>query len=227
LLAVLALLGAAMVAAVYANPTIDRLPSSNRPLLSDEAPAPPQQSPRTQVDPSLTNAPPSSGFTLPPWVTWLLLSLCLATVAAIIVALIWASLRDRLMERKAPLEILDDPEVAAHELRERIRAAVDEGLAELDDADLDPRRAVIACWARLEEAAAIAGTPREPSDAPGDLVARLLGGHAVSADVLAGFAEVYRQARFATHTVDVTMREQARTALRQLRDELAGSGVSL
>jgi hypothetical protein len=39
--------------------------------------------------------------------------------------------------------------------------------------------------------------------------------------VLDGFASVYREARYATHTVDTAMREQARAALRQLRDELS------
>jgi hypothetical protein len=55
-------------------------------------------------------------------------------------------------------------------------------------------------------------------------VLKLLSDHDVSAEVLAGFAEIYREARFATHVVDDTMRTQARTALRQLRDEL-GAGV--
>jgi hypothetical protein len=47
----------------------------------------------------------------------------------------------------------------------------------------------------------------------------------VSAGVLDAFAAVYREARFATHTVDIGMRDQARAALTQLRDELA-IGVS-
>jgi hypothetical protein len=79
---------------------------------------------------------------------------------------------------------------------------------------------VIACWVRLEEAAAAAGTPREPGDTPSELVLRLLGEHQVSAPVLYQLAEVYRLARYATHTVDTTMRDHARAALGQLRDEL-------
>jgi hypothetical protein len=43
----------------------------------------------------------------------------------------------------------------------------------------------------------------------------------VSASVLDALAEVYREARFARHPVDEATREQARTALRQLRDELS------
>jgi hypothetical protein len=80
---------------------------------------------------------------------------------------------------------------------------------------------VIACWLRLEEAAAAVGTPRQPGDAPADLVLRLLTTHQVSAAVLLPLAEVYRLARYATHTVDTGMRDSARAALRQLRAELA------
>ena len=102
---------------------------------------------------------------------------------------------------------------------------MDAGLADLDDADADPRRVVIACWVRLEQAAAAAGTPRDVGDTPTELVTRLLAGHAVSAAVLYRLAEVYRLARYATHTVDESMRDQARAALGQLRAELSAERV--
>jgi hypothetical protein len=104
-------------------------------------------------------------------------------------------------------------------------AAVDAGLAELSDTDADPRRAVIACWVRLEGAAAAAGTPREAGDSPTDLVARLLGAHQVSRPVLSGLARVYREARYTRHTIDQRMRQTAMDALRQLRGELASESV--
>ena len=101
--------------------------------------------------------------------------------------------------------------------------AVDQGLDALAETDADPRRAVIACWARLEAVAAGAGAgiARRPGDTSTDLVVRLLGAHRVSADVLADFAAVYRLARFAAHGVDDGMRLRAQAALRQLRDEMA------
>ncbi|MEU8615511.1 DUF4129 domain-containing protein, partial [Actinoplanes sp. NPDC048791] len=103
--------------------------------------------------------------------------------------------------------------------------ALDAGLQELSDTDRDPRRAVIACWVRLEQAAAAAGTPRHAGDSPTDLVARLLAEQRLDAGVLTPFAAVYRQARYATHTVDDQMRQQARSALERLRVDL-GAGVS-
>src|SRR5213076_2530874 len=117
----------------------------------------------------------------------------------------------------------EPPPPVAHP--EQVVAAVDAGLAELADSDADPRRAVIACWVRLEQAAAAAGTPRNVGDTPAELVTRLLAGHAASATVLYQLAEVYRLARYATHTVDATMRDQARAALGQVRAELSGHQV--
>jgi hypothetical protein len=105
----------------------------------------------------------------------------------------------------------------------RLRAAIDEGLSELAETDADPRRAVIACWVRLERAAAAAGTGREPGDTSSDLVGRVLARHRVSREVLATLAALYREARFAPHDVPPSTRDRARAALRQIRDELGAA----
>ncbi len=99
-------------------------------------------------------------------------------------------------------------------------AALDAGLADLSDTDRDPRRAVIACWVRLEQAAATAGTPRRPDDTATDLVGRVLREQRVDPEVLASFAQVYRVARYAGSAVDEHMRAQAQAALRRLRADL-------
>jgi hypothetical protein len=217
---VIALLGAAMIAAVHTPPSFElaeTAPEPNRAVPS----APPEQFAPPEAPPP-TLPPTATESMLPPWVGTLLTVLCAAAVLALVVTLLWFALRDRLSVRKAVPEVAD-PEQVRRRVREQVRAAVDEGLSDLDVSDTDPRRAVIACWARLEVAAEAAGTPREPGDTSTELVERLLTEHAITASVLAGFAEVYREARFATHVVDVQMREQARTALLQVRDELLGS----
>jgi hypothetical protein len=84
---------------------------------------------------------------------------------------------------------------------------------------------VIACWVRLEQAAAAAGTARLPGDSPTDLVGRLLAEQQVDPRVLAALLAVYREARYATHTVDDQMRAQARSALEQLRADLGAVGA--
>lgn len=215
LAAVVALLCAAMLASVYANPTIPGLAgdASRTGSLREN---PPQIRPEPTATATVAPEPATS---LPTWLGWALAALA-AAVVIVVAILIWIFARDGLARRRMPLRReLSDPITVAQASR-GIRLAVDEGLAELDDASADPRRAVIACWVRLERAAAEAGTPRGVGDTSTDLVSRLLAGHMVSGDVLAAFASVYREARFGTHTVDLAMREQARAALRQMRDEL-------
>jgi hypothetical protein len=129
------------------------------------------------------------------------------------------------MRRRARRTGRRAPPPEAPRTAEELVAALDAGLEELSDADRDPRRAVIACWVRLEQAAAAAGTVRLLGDSPTDLVGRLLAEQRVDARVLAALLEVYRQARYATHTVDDQMRAQARSALERLRADL-GAGVA-
>ncbi len=219
LAAVVAMLAAAMLAAAFANPTIEYatpriLPTQTRGDNQAEA------APTLAVE-TASPRPADLGPVLPAWVGWVVSALCAAGVIAVVGTLMWLLFRDRLAARKTPsaLELSAPPTI--EETRQQVRAALEEGLAELDDASADPRRTVIACWVRLEGAAAAAGVERKPGDTSTDLVRRLLATHLVSGAVLAAFAEVYREARFATHAVDVVARDQARAALSRLRDELS------
>jgi hypothetical protein len=218
---VVVLLGAGMLAAASSQISFGHRGPLIAPSLGrDDRP--------TGVPESLPPAPSTAvedkPWTLPAWLGTVVAAICASAAVALLLMLLWLALRDRLAERTRVPEVAD-PEEVRRQARERVRAAVDEGLSDLDVDDGDPRRAVIACWARLEAAAAAAGTPREPGDTSTELVHRLLTEHAVSAPVLDGFAAVYREARFAAHAVDPAMRDQARAALRQIRDELvAGVG---
>ncbi|MEU6743944.1 DUF4129 domain-containing protein [Streptosporangium sandarakinum] len=118
--------------------------------------------------------------------------------------------------RAAPAR--EEPEAGA--TGGEIRAALRAGLADLD-AGGDPRRAVIACWLRLEHAAAGAGTPRLAADTPTELVARLLAGHRVGEPALNRLAAAYRRARYAPHEVTGSLRAEARAALAEVDAELA------
>jgi hypothetical protein len=109
-----------------------------------------------------------------------------------------------------------DGAAAAQEVRDAVRA----GLADID-AGGDARRAVIACWLRLERVAAAAGTARLASDTPGDLVGRLLSRYQVSREALEQLAEAYRRARYAPAEVGDDLLRVARRALRDVDAELA------
>ena len=167
--------------------------------------------------------PEESGGGLP-WLGELVLVLWLAAGVAGLALLCWVLARNwRRFSSRPVLRTLrraragTDPKLGDPE---RLVAALDAGLDALSDDDRDPRRAVIACWVRLEEAAVAAGVPRYPTDTAGELVLRLLRDRRVSEPALAGLAEVYRLARYATHDVDEQMRTLARSALRRLRQEL-------
>ncbi|GAA4084897.1 DUF4129 domain-containing protein [Nonomuraea soli] len=142
---------------------------------------------------------------------WLLVALPGVTIIVIIYEVI-----KYLLSRRRPYQpsAHRGPAVEEEELHpELVRAAVRAGLQELDAGD-DPRKAVIACWLRLEHEAAEAGAPRLVGDTPEELVARLLADH--DEDALRRLMGAYHLARYAPHEVSEELRSAARRALQQL-----------
>ena len=220
LAAVLALLFLASLAATRSAPQLERF---NPDAGGTEASAAPLLPPTPEPSKSAAAKPVEAARGLPDWVGTAAWIVIVVAGLAVVVLVTWAILRDRSRRRvrRGTRRAGARPEART---AEDLVAALDAGLQELSDTDRDPRRAVIACWVRLEQAAAAAGTPRHAGDSPTDLVARLLAEQRVEAAVLTPFADDYRQARYATHTVDDQMRRQARTALELLRADL-GAGV--
>jgi uncharacterized protein DUF4129 len=227
LLAVTLLLVLAGATSAVATPQLTHIPVPN----STPQPGPegPSDGP-TPIDPSPVPAQgrQAAGPAVPGWVLPLLGGVLLAVVVGGLLTVLWVMARGRMRSR---IGQLGDPAAPPVGAAEQVVAVLDAGLSDLSDTDLDPRRAVIACWVRLEQVAAAAGTPRQVADTPTDLVTRLLAAHCavphpaaapigVDPGVLAAFAEIYRRARYATHGVDEQMRGQARTALERIRSEL-------
>jgi uncharacterized membrane protein YhaH (DUF805 family) len=112
---------------------------------------------------------------------------------------------------------------ARGELRPRLAAAVAQAVDEsLDDlrAEPDPRRAVIAAYARLERVLAAHGFPRKPSEAPLEYLARMLTDLSVSHRAARALTELFERAKFSQHAVGPEMKEQAIEALETVRDDL-------
>jgi Domain of unknown function (DUF4129) len=106
------------------------------------------------------------------------------------------------------------------------REALADVLAEtLDDlrAEQDPRRAVIAAYARMERALAAAGLPRAPSEAPEEYVDRALAAVEVSPRAAGRLTALFAWARFSVHDVRPEMKDEAIETLEQVRRELAAA----
>lgn len=185
----------------------------------EPTPVPPSPGGATEPPPSTppTLAAPDPEGTIP---TWLFTAGALAFIAAVVGLLLYIGLRYLLVERVARREILDQPatQPPGADL-EQVRDAVRAGLADLD-AGGDPRRAVIACWLRLERLAAAAGSARLAADTPADLVTRLLTRHRVSDQALGRLADAYRLARYAPAEVSGELLATARQALRDVAVQL-------
>jgi hypothetical protein len=219
ILVVVALIGAGLLAAAFGNPSIEALPGQLAPTTG--APAPRET---VIVETAASVSPPEEQRARAPNRSTLPPVLIFAAVLALVAATFLVAWLRRGRTPAIQLTELIRPAATEH-VRRLLWGAVDQGLDVLAESDADPRSSVIACWSRLEAIATEAGTPRGPGDTSTDLVIRLLRAHRVSAEVLADFAGVYRQARFASHVVDDAMRRQAQAALRQLRAEMA-AGVA-
>jgi hypothetical protein len=223
LAAVLGLLFVTALAATWSAPQLTQ-------LTPDAEPTPAARPPLLPAQPTVTPAGAEGGTTpsaegLPGWIgTVAIIVLSLAGLA-LIGLVVWALVRDQMRRNARKGGRRGAAEAAVPNTADDLVAALDAGLEELSDTDRDPRRAVIACWVRLEQAAAAAGTTRLPGDSPTDLVGRLLAEQRVDARVLAALLAVYREARYATHTVDDQMRAQAVSALQQLRADLGAVGA--
>ncbi|MET0937981.1 MAG: DUF4129 domain-containing protein, partial [Gaiellaceae bacterium] len=113
--------------------------------------------------------------------------------------------------------------------RRRADALTPEQLKELGDAldeaiddlrrDPDPRRAVIAAYARMEQALTLYGFPRRPSEAPYEYLSRVARDLEAEQPV-AALTELFEVAKFSEHSVDEAMRGRAIDALTAVRAEV-------
>ncbi len=110
------------------------------------------------------------------------------------------------------------------EPKSRVVAALEESLAQLR-AEKDPRRAVIAAYARLEAELKAVGRPRQPSETPLEFMARILSSFSVGSASLRRLTELFEWAKFSQHAVDASMKEEAIDALQRVRADLSNAPV--
>jgi Domain of unknown function (DUF4129) len=139
---------------------------------------------------------------------------------AFVVALAGSAYAARLLLRNAHEPGLpDDP-------AEAVAAILDDTLEDLRD-EQDPRRAVVAAYARMERALAAHGLPRHRSEAPAEYLERTLEELSASASSASRLTRLFEWARFSDHPVEPDMKEEAIRALEAVRDELTAPLVTV
>ena len=101
--------------------------------------------------------------------------------------------------------------------------ALDEAIDDLRR-DPDPRRAVVAAYARMEQALTVYGLPRKPSEAPYEYLRRVAR-ELEAEQPVAALTELFEVAKFSEHSVDETMRGRAIDALTAVRHEVRAAAT--
>lgn len=107
----------------------------------------------------------------------------------------------------------------ARTMAEALADVMDDALDDIR-AERDPRKAIIAVYARLERLLAGFGRPREPSEAPFEYLARVLLELNVSRHPVEELTELFERAKFSAHALGADDKARAIEALEAVRDEL-------
>lgn len=162
-------------------------------------------------------SPQDSGTDLIDWFT-------AATVVFLVVLAVGTLLARRRVPRAeydAPAS--DDPVAPVREDSENLARAAELGLAEVEDPDREPRKAIIACYAAMERELA-----RTPDAAPRDfdtaseVLARAVDHHAVRPGAATRLVDLFDEARFSPHVMDEGHRETAVAVLTEVLADMQG-----
>jgi uncharacterized protein DUF4129 len=136
------------------------------------------------------------------------------TIVALIGLLVAAGVAYVISARRARRE--RDPRA---ELAQDLAGALDDALDDLRS-EADPRRAIIAAYARLERVLAASGIARHAFETSDEYLVRVLQDLELRPGAISRLTELFTQAKFSHHDVDSTMKESAIEALGEVRHEL-------
>lgn len=145
-----------------------------------------------------------------PTFQWPVLWVAVGLIVAAIVAYIWWR-RTHPLDPPSPLRMLTPAEQAA----ETISDAIDDL-----EAEPDPRRAVIAAYARMEAAFGRQGLKRRASETAIEYLRRILLGLGSRNEAVTRLTDLFEQAKFSRHEIDASMKDDAIDALRTIRTDL-------
>jgi hypothetical protein len=177
--------------------------------LTRHAPGAVEEQPPFNVGPSVPTTPDQKPTVVyEPGISWF--------VVAIVVGLVLAAAIAYVLSRRR-MAVLREPDLA-----EQLAAALDDAVDDLRS-ETDPRRAIIAAYARMERVLAASGVPRRTAETADEYLARVLLELAPGSDAVTRLTNLFSQAKFSHHEIDATMKEEAIDALEQVRDELRSS----
>jgi hypothetical protein len=131
----------------------------------------------------------------------------------LIAMIVFAVFLTTVMRRRA-LEALE-----ARTIEEALAQVMDDALDDIR-AERDPRKAIIAAYARMEKLLAGFGRARAPSEAPFEYLARVLLELRVSRHPVEALTELFERAKFSVHALGGADKSRAIEALESVRDEL-------
>jgi hypothetical protein len=93
-------------------------------------------------------------------------------------------------------------------------------------AEPDPRKAVIAAYARMERGLGASGLARAPAETSLEYLRRVLAHRRVSPAAVSRLTDLFEQAKFSDHTIGPQSKAEAIAALEAVRDELRAGLVA-
>jgi hypothetical protein len=144
-----------------------------------------------------------------PTFRWPVLWATLVILVALGAYLLWR--RSRAVPAAAPS--------ADETVADAFAASIDGALDDLEN-EPDPRRAVIAAYARMEGVLARKGLSRNQSETPLEYLQRILLGLTSRSDAVTLLTGLFERAKFSRHEIDGNMKHDAIDALRAIRDDL-------
>lgn len=153
----------------------------------------------------------------------------IGTYVSVVVALIaLVTLAVLLLRRQEVVELDDEDEDEDEQDEETVARAMAAGRAAVrDEAILDARQAIVACFAAMERALAGVGGDVAPrlADTPEEVLRRGIAGCRLPEPPATTLLELFREARFSMHPMDGTDRARADRALAEMLESLGvGAG---
>ncbi|HEY1514156.1 MAG TPA: DUF4129 domain-containing protein [Gaiellaceae bacterium] len=109
-------------------------------------------------------------------------------------------------------------------LEEEVASSIGDAIDDLE-AEPDPRRAVIAAYARMESVFARSGMRRDASETATEYLRRILLSLTSQSDAVKRLTGLFEQAKFSAHTIDAGMKRDAIESLRIIRADLVGASA--